>query len=127
MSQDTTHSPRTLGVLSELVQHVRLAWRLLWDRRVPLWTKLVPLASLAYIIWPLDLLADVVPGLGQLDDLTIVLLGIKAFVSLAPDALVRQYRQGFTNDREAHPGERPETIDTTYRVVHDEPDQSRPR
>jgi len=43
-----------------------LAWRLLNDRRVSLLTKLViPGTMLAYLMWPVDLMPDVVPFLGR--------------------------------------------------------------
>lgn len=73
---------------------VQVAWRLLGDARVPLATKCVPIASVLYLLWPLDILADAWPLLGQLDDLGVLLLGLRLFLRLAPAPLVAAHRQG---------------------------------
>jgi len=63
----------------------------LWDKRVPAWTKLIPPVALAYVIFPIDIIPDVALGLGQLDDIAIVLLGAKLFIELAPPEIVREH------------------------------------
>jgi len=80
-----------LSWLEDLVRQARLAWRLLWDKRVPLWTKLIPPAALVYVIFPIDIIPDLALGLGQLDDIAIVLLGAKLFIELAPPEIVREH------------------------------------
>jgi len=77
--------------LQDAARQGRLAWRLFWDSRVPLWTKLIPPAALAYVIFPLDIIPDVALGLGQLDDLAVLLLGIKLFIEVAPPDVVREH------------------------------------
>lgn len=104
----TTHTPRTLGMLPGILREARLAWRLWRDRRVPWWTKGVPVLSLLYIIWPLDFLSDPLLGLGQLDDLGVILLGISLFISLAPSDLVATYRG--EQPREEAPEAAPEAV-----------------
>jgi uncharacterized membrane protein YkvA (DUF1232 family) len=47
---------------------LRAAVRYLLDRRAPLAGKLVLLAAVAYIVLPIDLVPDVVPVVGWLDD-----------------------------------------------------------
>lgn len=88
-------SPDDTSAVIAWVKHVarqaRLAWRLLLDRRVPLWTKLVPPAALAYVLFPLDLIPDVALGLGQLDDMAVLLIGVKLFIELAPPDVVREH------------------------------------
>ncbi len=80
--------------LRQAWRDAQVAWRLLRDPRVPPATKLVPLASLLYLLWPLDILADAWPLLGQLDDLGVLLLGLRLFLRLAPAPLVAAHRQG---------------------------------
>ena len=75
----------------EAMRQARLAWRLFWDQRVPLWTKLIPPAALAYVISPIDIIPDVALGLGQLDDIAVMLLGVKLFIELAPPEVVREH------------------------------------
>ena len=126
----TTRTPRTLGALPGVLREARLAWRLWRDRRVPAGVKGVPLLSLAYVIFPFDFLADPLLGLGQLDDLGVILLGLSLFISLAPSDLVAKYRGERTGEEasgeegtdpwEGEPKQRP--VRTTYRFVDsDEP------
>ena len=80
------------------VQQLRLAWRLFWDGRVPLLPKLVPLAAILYILSPIDLLPDVLVGLGQLDDVALFLIALQIFVMICPPEIVRALRQQMTSD-----------------------------
>jgi len=76
----------------DAARQVRLAWRLFWDQRVPMWTKLIPSAAMVYVLSPVDFIpAAVVPGLGQLDDLAVLLLGVKLFIELAPPDVMREH------------------------------------
>jgi uncharacterized membrane protein YkvA (DUF1232 family) len=87
-------SGAVLAWLEDVVRQLRLAWRLFVDRRVPLWTKIVPPAALAYVLSPIDILSDFPPmGLNQLDDLAVMLLGVKLFIELAPPEVVREHLQ----------------------------------
>jgi len=52
----------------------RLARALLADRRVPLRVKAVLPALVLYLAMPLDLIPDVIPVVGYLDDLLVVVL-----------------------------------------------------
>jgi uncharacterized membrane protein YkvA (DUF1232 family) len=83
---------RSPNFWAELIKSFRLAWRLLRDRRVPWLAKLVPLIVLIYILSPIDLIPDFVLGLGQLDDLTVLILGIQVFILVSPYAIVQQHR-----------------------------------
>ncbi|TET49497.1 MAG: DUF1232 domain-containing protein [Anaerolineales bacterium] len=74
------------------VRKVRLVWRLLRDSRVPMWTKLIPPAVMAYVLSPLDFISDwPMVGINQLDDLAVFLLGFKVFLDLAPADVVREH------------------------------------
>jgi uncharacterized membrane protein YkvA (DUF1232 family) len=80
-----------LAWVQEAARQVRLAWRLFWDQRVPVWTKLIPPIALGYVLVPIDLVPDVALGLGQLDDVAVVLLGLKLFIELSPPDVVREH------------------------------------
>lgn len=88
-----------LGWLREFFRQFELAWKLLWDGRVPLSTKLVPMLTLAYLILPVDFIPDVFVGFGQVDDLVIFLVGLRMFISLCPPAVVAEYNR-LTGGRE---------------------------
>jgi uncharacterized membrane protein YkvA (DUF1232 family) len=89
VSQDNANA--LLVWLQDVARQARLAWRLFWDQRVPLWTKLIPPAALAYLLFPIDLIPDVALGLGQLDDVAVLLIGVKLFIELAPPDVVREH------------------------------------
>ncbi len=80
-----------LSWLRELLRQFRLAWRLFWDRRVPWPPKVIPPLALLYLISPIDILPDISLGLGQLDDIAVLLLAVKLFVELCPADLVREH------------------------------------
>jgi uncharacterized membrane protein YkvA (DUF1232 family) len=79
----------------QLVLHlpnfVKLFLCLFQDTRVSLFAKLVPLGILAYLIVPVDLLPDVFPVLGQLDDFVVLLLGLRLFLRLCPREVVQEH------------------------------------
>jgi uncharacterized membrane protein YkvA (DUF1232 family) len=91
VSKNTSSSSNQLGFLGELWQQAKLVVQLILDPKVPIYLKALPFAALAYLIFPVDFLPDFIPGLGQLDDLTILLLGAKVFIELAPKDVVAQY------------------------------------
>ena len=62
----------------------RLVLRLMLDRRVPLRTKLIPVVSLIYLVSPFDIVHDMIPALGRIDDLLAIVLGILLFLVAAP-------------------------------------------
>ena len=80
-----------LGVVQGLIDQVRLAWRLFRDPRVPAITKAIPLLTLVYILSPIDLLPDVIPFLGQMDDLALLGTGLTLFISAAPKYVVNEH------------------------------------
>jgi len=61
---------------------------------MPLWTKTVPLGAVLYLLWPADLLLDPILGLGQLDDLALILLATQIFIALAPEPLKAELGAG---------------------------------
>ncbi len=98
---NTTLAPRENkpGFLQELWQQARLIYRLFRDPEVPIYIKLLPVAAVAYLLFPFDFLPDVIPGLGQFDDITILVVGAKMFIELAPQHIVDRYIQEMRSDR----------------------------
>ncbi len=116
--------PLNLGILTEIIRQARLAWRLLLDPRVPLWVKTIVPASLIYLISPVDFVPDVIPGLGQLDDLAVVVVGVKLFIELCPPEIVREHLQELLGESswrvEPSPPASPRVVDAPYQVKKDE-------
>jgi uncharacterized membrane protein YkvA (DUF1232 family) len=77
------------GMLKDFVRRLKLITRLMGDRRVSMFVKLLPLASLAYLIWPIDAIA--IPVIGVLDDAAILWIGSTLFVELCPPTVVKEH------------------------------------
>jgi uncharacterized membrane protein YkvA (DUF1232 family) len=110
-----------VGALVSLVRTLRLVWRLLADPRVSLFPKLIILAAAIYVISPVDLIPDMILGLGQLDDLGVAMLAIGVFIQLCPPALVDEHRRAIAGEsgRPAKPSD-DETIEGSFRVMSDD-------
>jgi uncharacterized membrane protein YkvA (DUF1232 family) len=80
-----------LNFWQEFWSQLRLVWFLFWDREVPVYLKLLPVLAILYALSPIDLIPDVIVGLGQLDDLTMLLVGGKVFIELAPPQVVARH------------------------------------
>ena len=78
-------------LLTHLPSFAKLFARLVKDPRVPASPKLVVAAILAYVILPTDLLPDFFIGVGQLDDLAVILVGLKVFLRLCPPDVVQEH------------------------------------
>lgn len=108
---------RTVGLIGTIVREIRLILRLLGDRQVPIYTKLIPVFTVLYVLSPIDLTPDPILGLGQLDDAAIFLIGLNLFVELCPRDVVARLRRDMT----AQPARDDDTevVDATYRVLDD--------
>ncbi len=69
---------------------VRAVWRLMRDRRVPIWVRLVPVPLLLYLAFPIDLIPDVIPVVGQMDDLLIAAAALWIVVRFTPWGVLRE-------------------------------------
>ncbi|HLF74049.1 MAG TPA: DUF1232 domain-containing protein [Anaerolineales bacterium] len=84
--------PQQRGGLRDFVTRLKLIVRLMGDRRVSAFLKLVPLASLAYLISPFDLAPGVaLPIIGVLDDAAVLWIGSTLFVELCPPGVVNEH------------------------------------
>lgn len=75
-----------------LRRNIVALWIAARDPRTPLAAKIVAGAVAAYALSPIDLIPDVIPVLGYLDDLLIVPLGIWIAVRLIPASLLAEFR-----------------------------------
>jgi uncharacterized membrane protein YkvA (DUF1232 family) len=115
-----------VGALAQLVRTLRLVWRLFFDPRVPIFPKLILPAAIIYIVSPIDLMPDVILGLGQVDDVAIAFLAIRLFIELCPPAIVEEHRAAVA----AEAGGTVATsdggvIDGSFRVVSDDERKSK--
>jgi uncharacterized membrane protein YkvA (DUF1232 family) len=65
-----------------------LAWAILRDARTPASAKLATIAAILYVLSPIDLVPDVIPILGWLDDGIVAMLLLKLAQRLLPAELL---------------------------------------
>jgi uncharacterized membrane protein YkvA (DUF1232 family) len=107
------------GLIASLWTNARLALRLFRDNRVPALTKLlIPGVALAYVLLPIDLMPDVLPGLGQLDDLAMIAFALKMFIDKSPAWLVQWHRDDLAGHAvQSEMPRRESTVEGEYRII----------
>jgi uncharacterized membrane protein YkvA (DUF1232 family) len=63
---------------------LRLSWRLLRDERVPALKFALPAFLALYVVSPIDPIPDFLLGLGQVDDIGIVIAGVLLLARIIP-------------------------------------------
>ena len=63
------------------------------DPRVPWYARALALLIAAYVVSPVDLIPDIIPVVGHLDDAILVPLGVWLAIRLVPDALLDEHRR----------------------------------
>lgn len=89
---------KILNFLKTLILNLELTWRLLFDFRVSRLLKLLFFTLLtAYFICPIDLMPDLIPGVGELDDLMVFILLMTQFIKTSPKEIVEEHKQSIIN------------------------------
>ncbi len=84
--------PQKRGVIRDFVSNLKLILRLMGDKRVSPWVKLIPIGALAYWISPVDLLMGI-PGIDAIDDAAVLWIGSTLFIELCPSEVVAEHRK----------------------------------
>lgn len=80
------------GFFRDLTARIKLILRLIGDRRVNFFAKLLPIAAAIYVVSPVDLIPGLaLPVIGVLDDAAVVWLGTTLFMALCPDEVVKEH------------------------------------
>jgi uncharacterized membrane protein YkvA (DUF1232 family) len=104
-----------------LISRARLSARLLREPAVPLLAKALPAAAALYVVSPLDFVPDVLPVLGQLDDLGMILIALGAFEKLCSAGVVEFHRAAMAQGRKYSPA--PHTGEVIDAEFHREDDR----
>jgi uncharacterized membrane protein YkvA (DUF1232 family) len=73
---------------------VKLLWRLVRDPRVPARSKATLLVVGGYLAFPLDVVPDFIPGIGQIDDLIMIAFALDQMLNRIPEDVVREHWEG---------------------------------
>jgi uncharacterized membrane protein YkvA (DUF1232 family) len=86
------------GVLREALalipNFLKLLYRLFMDPRAPLAEKALLAGAIIYVISPLDFIPDVIPFIGQVDDLYLVALVVLRLMSRTNSEVLREHWDG---------------------------------
>ena len=94
------------GMMKDFVKRLKLIGRLMGDNRVSAFIKVLPLASLAYLIFPFDLAPGIaLPIIGALDDAAILWIGSTLFVELCPNNVVQEHKDSLDMESGGDSGE----------------------
>ncbi len=107
IKRDIIHNQNS-GFFQDLITRLKLILRLMGDKRINFFLKILPIAAAIYVISPVDLLPGAVfPVIGALDDAVVFWLGTTLFVALCPDDIVQEHTNAINKVvsgtwREAH-------------------------
>ena len=76
----TSQRLNSQALARDLLQGVRIFFRILRDRQPPYMPRLIPALALVYWLLPVDLLGDGIPVVGMLDDVLVAVLAAKLFI-----------------------------------------------
>ncbi len=82
------------GVIMLIPNFLKLLYKLFKDSRVPMAEKAMLVGAIAYVVSPLDLLPDVIPFIGQVDDLYLIGLVVLRLLARTDDAVIQEHWDG---------------------------------
>lgn len=90
--RELSQQSRDPNTLRALYDRAIVSFKLMFDNRVGLLTKLIPLGTIAYVLSPLDFIPEMLFGpLGVFDDVGIILLGLTLFIQASPPDIVQEH------------------------------------
>ena len=98
MGIDLKKRKHARGVLREAIalipNFLKLLYRLFKDPRAPLAEKALLAGTIIYVVSPLDFIPDVIPFIGQVDDLYLVALVVLRLLSRTNEEVLREHWDG---------------------------------
>lgn len=90
------------GVVRNMLNQLKLIFRLMGDSRVNILAKLVPVGALAYLFSPDPVM---LPIIGMVDDAALLWLGSYVFTELCPPAVVAEHMKELAGNMEVSANE----------------------
>src|SRR5436853_6161945 len=85
---------RMKNLLMFLPNMVALCARLMVDKRVPRTERALFAAAVIYAIIPFDFIPDMIPFVGQIDDLLLISLTVLRLIDRTDDTILREHCRG---------------------------------
>ncbi|HEX8173550.1 MAG TPA: YkvA family protein [Pyrinomonadaceae bacterium] len=85
---------RMKNLLMFLPNMIHLCGRLMTDGRVPRTEKLLLAGAIIYAVSPLDLIPDMIPFVGQIDDVYLIALTLLRLIHRTDERVVREHWRG---------------------------------
>lgn len=73
---------------------IKLVWKLARDPRVPARAKATLFLVGGYLVSPIDVIPDFIPGIGQADDIFVVAFALDQILNRVPEEVVREHWEG---------------------------------
>ncbi|MGH2735121.1 MAG: YkvA family protein [Actinomycetota bacterium] len=73
---------------------IKLVLRLMRDPRVPPRTKAMMLVVGGYLVFPIDVIPDFIPGVGHFDDLLVAAFALDQIINRVPEEVVLEHWEG---------------------------------
>jgi uncharacterized membrane protein YkvA (DUF1232 family) len=105
------------GVVRNVLNQLKLIFRLMGDSRVNIFAKLIPIGALIYLVSPVDAIS--IPVIGVVDDAALLWLGSYVFTELCPPAVVEEHMKELAGNMNVNPQD--EVVDAETTDVSDKP------
>lgn len=99
------------GVIRNILNQLKLIFRLMGDRRVNFFAKLIPIGTLIYLVSPIDAIS--IPIIGAVDDAALLWLGSYVFTELCPPDVVEEHMKALTSNLQSGLGDDVVDAETT--------------
>lgn len=90
---------RIFKILSILPKYLKLVYSLFRDKEVPLYLKILTGGVISYFIFPLDIVPDIFPLSGYVDDLILIFLILERFIAYCPEEVLKKHFENLNLDR----------------------------
>lgn len=93
------------GAIAQVLEKALLLRELLFDGATPLWVKGAIVGVLGYLILPFDLIPDILPGVGYVDDVAAMSLLLGSLDYLITEDIRQRVRAKLPDSLQASPSE----------------------
>jgi uncharacterized membrane protein YkvA (DUF1232 family) len=92
---------QTRDLVFALPDIMKLLWKVVRDRRVPMLVRGGLIGIAGYLALPFDIVPDWLPVLGQVDDVVMLTVGVRTLLRQVPEPIIREHWAGETRILEA--------------------------